>query len=188
MSFGVIGFGGGQLYPRPQVFQALSLGGASPTSPTPPYGSPNTNLVPVQRTGNPSVPANLSLTAAPVFQAILRLNSAIVGFTNQPVGGAPNTTNAIGATNPAVSHALVGQGGGTSPAAAPSGPISFALTTTPANISSVPSITSAPSLPPSSTPQYVEPVSGSQVQRIVQTIRQIAVAGVYPAPVFSFSA
>jgi hypothetical protein len=51
---------------------------------------------------------------------------------------------------------------------------------------SVPS--SAPSIPASSTPQYVLPANSGAVARIVSTVSQLAVSAVYPAPIFSFSA
>src|SRR6185312_10172132 len=70
LAFGVTGFAALRLEPQPQVFQALSLGARGPVPPAPPYGTPNQNLVPVQKTGDPSVPANLSVAAQGAFSAI----------------------------------------------------------------------------------------------------------------------
>lgn len=208
MSYGTTGFGGAQLYPQPQVFQALSLSGAAPVAPVQPYGTPNQNLVPVRRTGNPAVPANLSLAAQPVFAAILKVNPAIVGISKPPIGATPNTTSSIGATNPSITHALVGTGTGTSPAEVPAGPVSFALTTIPAYVtSSLDALEQSEAPPPSQpaaaqqTAALAQPARATQqtapsaaashpalVQRIVQTVTQLAVSAVYPGPVFSFSA
>ena len=203
MSFGIVGFGGSQLYPHPQVFQALALGGYPPVPPVQPYGTPNQNVVPVKRSGNPSVPVNLTLSAQPFFQALLKLNPTVVGFQNKPLGAsAPNTTSGVLANKPAVNRTAVVDvpAANPSPATAPVGPISFSLTEPPSYVVPTPAVpsasapakspelTSAPSMPPSKTPQYIEPVSGSLVQRIVQTIAQLAATAVYPAPVFSFKA
>lgn len=207
MSFGTTGFGGAQLYPQPQVFQALSLSGVAPVAPVQPYGTPNPNLVPVRRTGNPAVPANLSLAAQPVFAAILKVSPAIIGLSRPPIGGTPNTTSSIGATNPSVSHAVVGTGSGTSPAEVPEGPVSFALTTIPAYVTSAldaleqsqpppaaqptPQQTAAPAQPAHAAQQTAPSVPAAHaalVQRISQTVTQLAVSAVYPGPVFSFSA
>jgi hypothetical protein len=200
VAFGVTGFAALRLEPQPQVFQALSIGATGPVPPAPPYGTPNKNLVPVQQTGNPSVPANLSVAAQGAFSAI------------QSIKGAPNTTSSIGARNPAL-NLRVQNASGTN------GPVSFGLTTLPkyvtsgvqavketpnaptpqldhelqkalaANAPSTQSVpTSAPSYPPSSTPQFVLPSNGASVARIVATVNQIAISAVYPAPIFSFAA
>jgi hypothetical protein len=67
-----------------------------------------------------------------------------------------------------------------------SGPplVSFSVTSQPP----VPILSSAPSLPPSSKPQYVLPSSSSLVARLTATVRQIAINAAYPAPIFSFHA
>lgn len=139
MAFGTIGFGAVQIQPSPQVFQALSLGGAPPLPPAPPYGNPNPNLVPVAQTGNPAVPANLTLAAHPAFSAILKLtNQSLLLYGHPPIPGTTNTTSAVGAFNPGVT----GQVQGPSPtgiagqAGVPAGPISFQLTAAPANLTS----------------------------------------------------
>jgi hypothetical protein len=75
MPFGISGFGAQQVYPAPQVFQALSLSGAPPVPPAPPYGNPNENLVPVARTGNPVFPANLTVVAHLTYQAVLNVTA-----------------------------------------------------------------------------------------------------------------
>jgi hypothetical protein len=77
MPFGITGFGAQQSYPAPQVFQALSLSGAPPVPPAPPYGNPNENLVPVARTGNPAFPANLTVVAHLTYQAVLNVTTQI---------------------------------------------------------------------------------------------------------------
>jgi hypothetical protein len=77
MAFGITGFGARQVYPSPQIFQALSLGGAPPVPPNPPYGNPNENLVPVARTGNPAFPANLTLVAHSTYQALLQVQNQV---------------------------------------------------------------------------------------------------------------
>ena len=77
MPFGITGFGAQQTYPAPQVFQALSLSGAPPVPPAPPYGNPNENLVPVARTGNPVFPANLTVVAHLTYQAVLNASTQL---------------------------------------------------------------------------------------------------------------
>src|SRR5580704_5365212 len=77
MPFGITGFGAQQSYPSPQIFQALSLSGAPPVPPAPPYGNPNENLVPVARTGNPAFPANLTVVAHLTYQAVLNVTTAL---------------------------------------------------------------------------------------------------------------
>lgn len=96
MAFGVTGFAALRLEPQPQAFQALSIGAQGPVPPAPPYGTPNQNLVPVNQPVAPALPANLTLTAQPFFQAILRINPA--------VAGAPNTTSSVGALNLSVTQ------------------------------------------------------------------------------------
>ncbi|HTA39935.1 MAG TPA: hypothetical protein VK760_12710 [Candidatus Acidoferrales bacterium] len=75
MPFGITGFGAQQTYPAPQIFQALSLSGAPPVPPAPPYGTPNEDLVPVARTGNPVFPANLTVVAHLTYQAVLNVSA-----------------------------------------------------------------------------------------------------------------
>jgi hypothetical protein len=77
MPFGITGFGAQQSYPAPQIFQALSLSGAPPVPPAPPYGNPNENLVPVARTGNPAFPANLTVVAHLTYQAVLNATTEL---------------------------------------------------------------------------------------------------------------
>jgi len=140
MAFGISGYGAQQIYPAPALFQALSLANAPPQPPNPPYGTPNPNLVDVQRTGNPAVPANLTLAAHSTFDAILKINAGqtVVAYGHPPVAPVANTTNAVNATNPAVA----GQVQGTPPSGIPSqsglpqGPVSFTLTVAPANFTS----------------------------------------------------
>jgi hypothetical protein len=139
MTFGTIGFGAVQIQPSPQVFQALSLGGAPPLPPAPPYGNPNPNLVPVTQTGNPAVPANLTLAAHPAFAAILKLtNQSVLAFAHPPLPATTNTTSAVSATNPGVSGLLQGPSPTGIPGQAdvPAGPVSFQLTVAPANLTS----------------------------------------------------
>jgi hypothetical protein len=139
MAFGTIGFGAVQIQPSPQVFQALSLSGAPPLPPAPPYGNPNPNLVPVAQTGNPAVPANLTLAAHPAFSAILKLtNQATLLYGHPPVPATTNTTSAVAAFNPAISGQVQGPSpsGIPGPSDAPAGPISFQLTAAPANLTS----------------------------------------------------
>lgn len=139
MAFGSIGFGAVQIQPSPQVFQALSLGGAPPLPPAPPYGNPNPNLVPVVQTGNPAVPANLTLAAHPAFTAILKLtNQSLLLYAHPPVSGTTNTTSAVSAFNPGVTGQLQGPSptGIAGQTDVPAGPVSFQLTAAPANLTS----------------------------------------------------
>jgi hypothetical protein len=64
------------------------------------------------------------------------------------------------------------------------GPVSFKVSPLKAP---VPVLTSTPSLPPSSKPEYILPSSPGLLGRITATVAQIAVSAVYPAPIFSFS-
>jgi hypothetical protein len=139
MAFGTIGFGAVQIQPSPQVFQALSLSGAPPLPPAPPYGNPNPNLVPVAQTGNPAVPANLTLAAHPAFSAILKLtNQSLLLYGHPPISGTTNTTSAVGAFNPGVTGQVQGPSptGISGQADVPAGPVSFQLTAAPANLTS----------------------------------------------------
>ena len=220
MAFGVTGFAALQLQPRPQVFQALSLGSQAPVPPAPPYGTPNQNLVPVAQSPQ-TVHLNLTLAAQPVFQAILHVNSTIANSSNAGVASAPNSTASVGARNPSVNLQTQTTSNTPSQAAVAAGPVSFSLTVAPKYVTSAldalqqtPLVSSpppaldhelqkaaaanapapqsvlnaAPSIPPSSTPQYVLPARSSAVARIVSTVTQLAVYAVYPAPIFSFSA
>lgn len=163
MAFGITGFAALRLEPRPQVFQALSLGSQAPVPPLPPYGTPNQNLVPVAQTGNPAVPIHLSVAAQGAFKAILRIRAA------------PNTTSAVGAHNPTVHPQAQNARSGSR-----QGPVSFSLTQAPAYQTS-----GQNALEQS---QYVLPSSHGAVARIVATVNQLAISAVYPAPIFSFSA
>lgn len=139
MTFGTIGFGAVQIQPSPQVFQALSLGGAPPLPPAPPYGNPNPNLVPVAQTGNPAVPANLTLAAHPAFTAILKLTAqSVLVFGHPPLPASANTTSTVNAFNPGVSGLVQGPSptGIAGQADVPDGPVSFQLTVAPANLTS----------------------------------------------------
>jgi hypothetical protein len=245
MAFGISGFGAVQVLPSPQIFQALSLGGLPPVPPAPPYGTPNANLVPVTQTGNPALPANLTLASHATFQAILKVSTQSV--SSPAVTPVPNTTSAVDATNPSVSNTVVGPSLGALPVIGnpPQGPVSFSLTVTPANVTSgvnallqtdaqlqsalappPPALSTAPQQPaPSQAPAQGQgqpqggapasntpapppapaPASGqsahapaphapvaiasaSIVAKIVATVQHLAVAKVYPGPIFSFSA
>jgi hypothetical protein len=135
MAFGISGFGALQLSAAPQIFQALSLGGKPPVPPAPPYGTPNPNLVPVTQTGNPAVPANLTLVAHPTFQAILKVTSqTVLQFGHPPIASPPNTTTGVGATNPAVANQVQGPApNGNAGGNVTQGTVSFTLTTAPAS-------------------------------------------------------
>jgi hypothetical protein len=173
LAFGVTGFAALRLEPQPQVFQALSLGARGPVPPAPPYGTPNQNLVPVQKTGDPSVPANLSVAAQGAFSAILAIK------------GAPNTTSAVGARNPALNLKVQSA----SSAGRNGGPISFSLTQLPKYVTSgAQAVKETPNAALPSTPQFVRPANGASLSRIVATVNQIAISAVYPAPIFSFLA
>jgi len=238
LSFAVTGFGAQQFTPSPQVFQALSLDRQPPVPPAPPYGTPNADLVPVARTGNPAVPANLTLAAHPTFSAILKVNQSVLATTQFAVSPTPYSTAAVDANSPAVSGQLQGPlpSGVNSVVAAPEGPISFGLTAPPASdtadlttvqatvsllhagqqqfsqtpqdaqgaprapgqdppaVASTPGTgpaqpapvgSSAPAAPGTTTPA---PASPSLVAQIVQTVQNIAIAAIYPGPIFSFSA
>ena len=129
MPFGITGFGAQQAYPTPQIFQALSLSGAPPVPPAPPYGNPNENLVPVARTGNPAFPANLTVVAHLTYLAVLNVsaqipavkpsttakllvlvpsNQTLLTHLRPEVTAVPNTTNFVGAPNPAVAGQVQG--------------------------------------------------------------------------------
>ena len=139
MAFGISGFGATQTAVTPQVFQALSLGGKRPVPPAPPYGTPNQNLVPVALSGNPAVPANLTLAAHAAFQAVLRVTSqSVVAVGHPPLPANPNTTTAISATNPSVQQQLQGPTPAGIPVIGnpPQGPVSFSLTVAPASVTS----------------------------------------------------
>lgn len=181
MSFGAIGFGGSRLLPQPQTFQALSLGGVAPVAPAPPFGTPNQDLVPVERGAAGSVPANLTIAAQPVFAAILQVNPTVVGVAGAPVGSVPNSTAGVGALNPAVNHEVIDASSGTSPATAAQAPVSFALTAVPAYLTS--GVDALPQALPS-----VQPANPALVARLTHTVQQLAVSSVYGGPVFSFLA
>ncbi len=139
MSFGISGFGGQQLTASPQVFQSLSLGGARPVPPAPPYGTPNPNLVAVTSTGNPALPANLTLAAHPAFTAILNVTGqSVLQFGHPSLPAASYTTTSIAATNPRVSGQLQGPPPAGIPTIGtpPDGPVSFSLTAAPASLTS----------------------------------------------------
>ena len=128
MPFGITGFGAQQAYPAPQIFQALSLSGAPPLPPAPPYGNPNENLVPVARTGNPAFPANLTVVAHLTYQAVLNATqlpplkastlakvpvvtpntNTVLTHVRPEITAVPNTTNAVSAPNPAVAGQVQG--------------------------------------------------------------------------------
>jgi hypothetical protein len=243
LTFSITGFGAVQLTAASQLFQALSLGGAPPVPPAPPYGTPNPNLVPVARSSNPppAVPVNLTLAAHSSFQAILKVNQSLLAFGHPPIPPTPNTTTAVSATNPAISNQVQGASpnGLLSPIDFPQGPVSFDFTAAPANLTSgVNAVTqtiaqleqgeqktlaaptspnpfggqlgtgsapaglpaapsSHPDDPPAPDPAPVShgatgtiPAAASPglVGKIAQTVRDLAVAAVYSAPVFSFSA
>jgi len=232
VAFGISGFGAAQTSAAPQIFQALSLGGSPPQAPVQPYGTPNPNLVPVARTGNPALPGNLTLAAHPVFQAILHVSggSSVLAYGHPPLGGTPNTTVGVGATNPSVALQLQGQAPAGLPTIGnpPAGPVSFSLTVAPASIASgvnaleqtvagLQSALSAAQQPPTQAAGASQASNAAQVQspgpvgsggqtangsagttpapaaagivaKIVSTVQTLAVAAVYPAPIFSFSA
>lgn len=222
MSFAIAGFAGEQFRSQPQTFQALSLGGSNPVPPAPPYGTPNTQLVPVTRPS--AAPANLTLAAQPAFAAILNLG--VVAVRQPGIPTPTNSTSAVDALNPSLQRQVLGPVNGTPIAKVASGPVSFSFAGPPSFITSgltalqktlqavkpvslkppdpppanpAPSdpqtttpqpvvLSSAPSIPPSSSPQYVLPSSPGLIGRITATVAQIAIAAVYPAPIFSFSA
>ncbi|HVA33993.1 MAG TPA: hypothetical protein VNG31_07570 [Candidatus Baltobacteraceae bacterium] len=255
MAFGITGFGAGQVSVAPQLFQALSVSGQPPQAPAPPFGTPNPNLVPAARSGSPVVPANLTLAAHPAFTAILQVTGQSVLAVGHPaLPSRPFTTTAIGATNPAITA----QSQGPAPAGVPvlgnppAGPVSFALTTAPASLTSginalqqtIASLQAAeeaasaaaqqpastqpsastqqspattgtgasnagtlpsnaialPSNAPHTTTNATAPTfsahaapsipaaSATIVGKIAQTIQSLAIAAVYPTPVFSLSA
>ena len=135
MAFGVTGFAALQLRPQPQVFQALSLGSQPPVPPAPPYGTPNQKLVPVAQSPQ-TAHLNLTLAAAPVFAAILHVNSTIANSSNASVELAPNSTASVGARNPSVNVQTQTTSNTPSHAAVASGPVSFSLTTAPKYVTS----------------------------------------------------
>lgn len=238
MALGISGFGASQTLASPQLFQALSLGGAKPVPPQPPYGTPNPNLVPVTLTTQPALPANLTLAAHSTFDAILRITGqSPVALSHPPVGSLPNTTTAIGATNPSVTNLTLGQTPAGVPSfTAPGGPVSFTLTLPPANQTvavsalsqtvaslqaaeraaqqpqsggatgsstnsnngggaSIGSPAQGPALP---APAIAAPTDQSAgvlaaapavaVAKISQTVTSLAIATVYPSPIFSLNA
>ena len=158
MPFGITGFGAQQSYPAPQIFQALSLSGAPPLPPAPPYGNPNENLVPVARTGNPAFPANLTVVAHLTYQAVLNASTvpplkpstvakvpvvapntnAVLTHVRPEVTAVPNTTNAVSAPNPAVAGQVQGPSSTGIPARIdlPEGLVSFQGLAAPSIVSS----------------------------------------------------
>ena len=201
MAFAITGFGGEQLRAAPQIFQALSVGGSLPAAPAPPYGTPNPALVPVLRSSSIALPANLTVIAAPVFQAILNLG--VVGTTRPGIASPANSTAALGATNPGILEEVLGPIAGAPVVAAPQGPVSFTLTASPAastgglqTLLSAGRIPSGKPDPPASDPQPASAPSTRNLpssnpallSKITTTVAQLAVSAVYPASVFSFSA
>ena len=157
MPFGITGFGAQQSYPAPQIFQALSLSGAPPVPPAPPYGNPNENLVPVARTGNPAFPANLTVVAHLTYQAVLNATqlpplkpstaakvpvvvpntNAVLTHVRPEVTAVANTTNAVSAPNPAVAGQVQGPSSTGIPARIdlPEGLVSFQVLAAPSSVS-----------------------------------------------------
>ncbi len=158
MPFGITGFGAQQSYPAPQIFQALSLSGAPPVPPAPPYGNPNENLVPVARTGNPAFPANLTVVAHLTYQAVLNATqlpplkpstaakvpvvvpntNAVLTHVRPEVTAVANTTNAVSAPNPAVAGQVQGPSSNGIPARIdlPEGLVSFQVLAAPSSVTS----------------------------------------------------
>jgi hypothetical protein len=193
VTFNIAGFGATQLVATPQTFQALSVAGAAPQPPAPPYGNPNTQLVPVARTTAPVLPANLTLAAAPAFAALLHVTgqSLVLGVGHPAAtAGQSNSTAFVGATDPAITTLTTGEIPATLGAqanTAPAGPISFTVT------AGVPgAITDVGSLPPltdgSQAPVAAVSGAASAVAKIVATVKQLAAGAVYPASIFSFHA
>lgn len=178
MAFGIYGFGAAQLATTPVPFQALSLGGASPRVPEPPYGTPNQNLVPVAQTNNPAVPANLTLAALPTYQAVSQVvNQGVLAIGSPPVGTRPNTTTGLAATNTTISYQNQGELPGALPVFGnpPSGPVSFIVQS--AGVSAY-----------SATLTTLATANAYSVSRFVQTTQSLAIGAVYPAPLFSLHA
>lgn len=192
MSITISGFGAQQYQATPQIFQALSLGGGTPAPPKQPFGTPNQNLVPIARTA--AAPTlNLSLQAAPIAAAIEALSEGATGQLAPAVAspalaaGAPLSTAFAGAKN---GNVLISSGppntlDGVDGGIPPQGIVAFSVSTP---------VTDAAALLPnapqtvSPTQQTPQPAQASAVARIVNTVKHLAVAAVYPQPIFTFSA
>jgi hypothetical protein len=201
VAFGISGFGASEVAAAPQIFQALSLGGRAPQPPAPPYGTPNANLVPVAAGTPRAFPANLTLAAQASFDALLRIGRQTPLDLSHPAlqGALPNTTASLAATNPAVTFQVQGPAAPGVPGlqSAPQGPVSFLVGAPAATAVTITAIArtaasieaarqSAPAF--RAAPAYVPAASPRAVTSIVRTASALAVASVYPSPVFSFHA
>lgn len=186
MSFTISGFGAQQYQASPQIFQALSLGGATPAPPQQPFGSPNQSLVPISRTA--AAPAlNLTLQAASVAASIDAINHPVAVANPALAGASPLSTAFAGARNTNVLLAsgppdsLDGLYGGVPP----QGIVAFNVRPPVFNGSAL--LQSQTQTPPH-TAQTPAPANPSAIAKIVTTVKNLAVAAVYPQPIFSFSA
>ncbi|GAC1354633.1 MAG: hypothetical protein NVSMB31_14890 [Vulcanimicrobiaceae bacterium] len=157
----IVGFGAQQLAATPQAFQSLSIGGAPPSAPVNPFGTPNANLVPVKQTATDGVPLNLTLQALPAANAIAALQNASANatVTRPPVTQTPpNSTAFVAATVPNVQQ-VTGHvtPPGSPPPINPPASVSFTLAAPPADQTSAQqvaqqSLTTPPPAGPSTPP------------------------------------
>jgi hypothetical protein len=172
MATAITGFGAEQLRLTPQPFQALSLGGNPPLPPAQPYGTPNQDLVPVQRASNAAVAANLTIAASPVYHQLLRLNQTVLGVTSPGTGAPPNSTAGVEAQNPAVSHQVYGGANVNSTVTTAQGPVSFSFTQAPATntgyqvLQQTFALTPVAKDPPPSAPPSGDPPPASTTSQI----------------------
>lgn len=168
MSFTLSGFGALQYQASPQIFQALSLGGATPLPPQPAFGTPNQNLVPVTQAAHGAT-VNLSLQAAPVADAIQAVSvskPALNGATalSTAFAGARNGNVLIASGPPGTLDGVYG-------GIPPEGAVAFGVR--------------APIFNGTALLSHAQP---STVAKIVSTIKNLAIAALYPQPIFSFKA
>lgn len=233
MSFGISGFGAGQVRAIPQAYQALSFAGAPPTPAKLPFGTANPQALATVEPTTRGLPLETLIRASAQQAAVASVTAA----TPPP---APLSTAFTGTANvlftPAPYVPPLPQtplGVLPSPIGRPVAPISFVPTEPTANQSSVPDLvtqsldlpvavpthhspppapqtnsTAAPNAPPAAAPPTAAPPAAAPptaapptaapslppsgpahlVKEFLATVRSLAVASVYPHPLFAFSA
>lgn len=180
MSFAISGFGAQQYRATPQPFQALSLSGSAPEPPRQPYGSLNQTLVPVTRP-SAAIPFSLSLAAAPVSAAIdavaVRSPALRPPSTFSTAFAAAHKSNELlESGKPDTFQTLYG-------GFPPEGPVALGIRVQPR----IPALTRGPASPAVNAAQ-TSTAPALALAKIVDTVKNLAVAAVYPQPVFSFKA
>jgi hypothetical protein len=163
------------LHVNSTIVGSNNAGVASTANSTAAVGARNP-AVNVQTQGTSNTPSQVTVASGPISFSLTTtpnyVTSGVDALQQTPQLSAPppaKTTAPANTPAPELDHELQKADAANTPAPQP-----------------VP--TSAPSIPPSSSPQYVLPASGGAVARIVATVTQLAVSAVYPAPIFSFSA